>query len=78
MTTINFFHIGDNGHHAAMRPGGTKPAARSAKPSNKQDLKHLAKAVTPAADSKKHGKGGGFSLAMSGSADKLDEEFERF
>jgi methyl-accepting chemotaxis protein len=77
ISTINFFKIGEDGRVTTPRTStSVKPAARSVKPASRHDLKHLADAVAPA--EKKGAKGAGISLAMAGSADKLDEEFERY
>ncbi len=86
MSTINFFDIGEQASGAAPRsPSEPRPAAHqaarvSAKPVAKAGRPEPARPAVAAAGSgngKKNGKAG-FALSMSGRADKLDAEFERY
>jgi len=88
ISTINFFDIGDSGTKAHGHESVAKASAPS-RPAPKALGKPAAKAASslrpiavahpasrPAA--KVNGKAGGFALALSARADKVDEEFEKF
>jgi methyl-accepting chemotaxis protein len=81
--TIDFFDIGESAQAGPPKAAERKPVKAvppAAKPVNggPKPERVARPGAVAAVSAKKNGKAGGFPLALSARADKLDEEFERY